>query len=134
MRQLLVEAAAEEARRQLQPELSAQSEEALARMRSAAESKKRRLSGGRPRNVGSQKRVRRRERPLAFRVRISRQMLAERPAFASDRDFVAAMSKKLGLARKTVQKLWADHDSTEALVKQRRLSLNPDKHSGSKGT
>ena len=46
------------------------------------------------------------EMPLAVQAKILKRMESELPAFASEQDFSAAMSRKLGMDRKFVKRLW----------------------------
>ncbi|CAE7778430.1 unnamed protein product [Symbiodinium sp. CCMP2592] len=84
---------------------------------------------GRPKNLpGAPSKKRSAEMPLAVQARVLKQMKTEMPGFSSEQDFAAGMSRKLGLDKKYVKKLWARRDTVLLQQSERNFSVRPGKH------
>ena len=92
-----------------------------------------RRATGRPRKPeGAAVLKRKAELPLAVQAKILKRMESELPAFASEVDFSASMSRKLGMDQKSVKKLWQRKDQVLKQQAERNHSLQPTKHHGGK--
>ena len=88
-----------------------------------------RRASGRPRKPeGAAPQKRLPEMPLAVQAKILKRMESELPAFASEQDFSAAMSRKMGMDRKSLKRLWQRKDKVLEQQSERNHSLLPRKH------
>ena len=63
--------------------------------------------------------------PLAVQAKNLKRMESELPAFASEQDFSASMSRTLGMEKKSLKKLWQRKDKVLKEQADRNYSVRP---------